>query len=133
MARSSQRSKLLSLLILLLLPLAALGQFQFFEQMFGGGGGGQPRAQHAQQQSPRGDVGSDSAWYRQVYGQARCSKYLCAATLSCVDKPAHCPCAWPAHEDKVELDDGLAVCASKGGFKAGEMARKVELARKGLL
>ena len=36
-------------------------------------------------------------------------------------------------EDKVELGEGLAVCASKGGFKVGEMARKVELARKGLL
>ena len=31
------------------------------------------------------------------------------------------------------MGDGIAVCASKGGFKAGEAARKIELARKGLL
>jgi len=46
--------------------------------------------------------------------------------------PHHCPCAWEV-EDKVELGDGIAVCASKGGYKAGEAARKIELARKGLL
>ena len=31
------------------------------------------------------------------------------------------------------MSEGLALCASKGGWKEGEMARKVELARKGLL
>jgi len=31
------------------------------------------------------------------------------------------------------LAEGVAICASKGGWKEGEMARKVELARKGLL
>jgi len=31
------------------------------------------------------------------------------------------------------LGEGVAVCISKGGWKAGEAARKVELARKGLL
>jgi hypothetical protein len=35
-------------------------------------------------------------------------------------------------EDKVELGNGK-MCISKGGFKAGEAARKMELARKGLL
>ena len=117
------------LFIIVVLPLSALAQFHFFEQMFSGGA----RPQQQQQQQPRGDVASDSSWYRSVYGQARCSKYLCPETLSCVDKPSHCPCAWPAHEDKVELSDGRAVCASKSGIREGEMARKVDLARKGLL
>jgi len=33
----------------------------------------------------------------------------------------------------VELAEGIAICASKGGYREGEMLRKVELARKGLL
>jgi len=37
------------------------------------------------------------------------------------------------YEDKFELGEGKAICVSKGGFKEGEAARKVELARKGLL
>ena len=64
---------------------------------------------------------------------AHCDKYLCPATLSCVDKPSHCPCAWPNQEDKIEMSESLALCASKGGWKEGEMARKVDLARKGLM
>jgi hypothetical protein len=36
-------------------------------------------------------------------------------------------------EDKFELGEGIAICISKGGWKEGEAARKVELARKGLL
>jgi hypothetical protein len=31
------------------------------------------------------------------------------------------------------MDDGQRICVSKGGFKDGEAARKIELARKGLL
>ncbi|ORX92829.1 hypothetical protein BCR34DRAFT_248747 [Clohesyomyces aquaticus] len=64
---------------------------------------------------------------------APCSNYLCPGTLSCVSFPHHCPCAWESVEDKVELGSGIAVCASKGGYKEGETARKIELARKGLL
>ena len=64
---------------------------------------------------------------------AHCDKYLCPGTLSCVHFPHHCPCAFPDVEDKVELGDGIAVCASKGGWKANEAARKIELARKGVL
>jgi hypothetical protein len=63
---------------------------------------------------------------------AYCNQYLCPDTLACVSVPAHCPCAHPDVEDKVELGNGK-VCISKGGFKAGEAARKIELARKGLL
>ncbi|KAK7713221.1 Long chronological lifespan protein 2 [Diaporthe eres] len=92
---------------LLSLLFALLGtvsaQFNFFEQMFGGQQG------------------------------AHCENYLCPDTLACVHFPHHCPCAWPSHEDKFELADGQRICVSKGGFKAGEAARKVELARKGLL
>jgi hypothetical protein len=36
-------------------------------------------------------------------------------------------------EDKVELGEGIAICASKGGYKEGEAMKKIELARKGLL
>jgi len=36
-------------------------------------------------------------------------------------------------EDKVEMGEGSAICVSKGGWKAGEAGRKIELARKGLL
>lgn len=64
---------------------------------------------------------------------AQCSKYLCPDTLACVSVPHHCPCPHPDVEEKVELGEGSAICVSKGGFKAGEAARKIELARKGLL
>lgn len=68
-----------------------------------------------------------------VLSIVRCDNYLCPGTLACVHFPHHCPCAFPEVEDKVELGEGIAICASKGGFKQNEMARKVELARKGLL
>ena len=68
-----------------------------------------------------------------TYCPAQCSHYLCPGTLSCVHFPHHCPCAWEATEDKVELGEGIAICGSKGGWKEGELAKKVELARKGLL
>lgn len=64
---------------------------------------------------------------------AQCSNYLCPGTLACVSVPHHCPCPHPDVEEKVELGEGSAVCVSKGGFKAGEATRKIELARKGLL
>ncbi|CAZ86301.1 unnamed protein product [Tuber melanosporum] len=84
-------------------------------------------------QRERGNVPSDSSWYRQTYDSATCSNYLCPGTLACVDKPTHCPCAWPGVEEKFELDaDGIAVCLSRSG-RAGFVGRKVDLARKGLL
>jgi hypothetical protein len=64
---------------------------------------------------------------------ATCTNYLCPDTLACVHFPHHCPCPHPDVEDKVELGNGIAVCASKGGFKAGEAERKIELARKALI
>lgn len=142
-----------TLLGLLFLATGARAQFQFFEQMFGGG-------QEQQQQDPRGhSAPSDSSWYQRNYDNgmshlilififsfsfstqnanrslylARCADYLCPGTLACVSVPHHCPCQHPAVEDKFELGDGSAICVSKGGFKPGEAARKVELARKGLL
>ncbi|KAK5940944.1 Long chronological lifespan protein 2 [Knufia obscura] len=104
---------------------AATAQFQFFDQFFGGQqqGGGQQEKQN---------VASDSSWFQQTWQQATCSNYLCPDTLACVHFPHHCPCAFPEVEDKVELADGIRVCASKGGFKEGETLRKIELARKGL-
>ncbi|KAH8151026.1 uncharacterized protein LAJ45_04727 [Morchella importuna] len=118
----------LSLLPLLTLPLLASAQFgNFFEGMFGGG-------QQQQQQQQRGqNVASDSQWYQNTYDGASCSNYLCPGTLACVDKPTHCPCAWPDVEEKFELDpDGMAICVSKSGAE-GMTKLKVELARKGLL
>ncbi|MCJ1324361.1 Long chronological lifespan protein 2 [Thelotrema lepadinum] len=128
-------SLLFSLLALLtLLPPGTNAQFgNIFEQMFGGSSGGGGGAQFQQSQPQRQNVGSDSSWYRGNWENAHCDKYLCPATLSCVDKPSHCPCAWPNQEDKIEMSESLALCASKGGWKEGEMARKVDLARKGLM
>ncbi|CAG8959345.1 hypothetical protein HYFRA_00013116 [Hymenoscyphus fraxineus] len=115
---------LLSALLLFLTGVQA--QFQFFEQMFNG--------QQQQQQRPEPqNVPSDSSWYQKNYDTAHCSNYLCPDTLACVAVPHHCPCAHPTYEEKFELADGKAICISKGGFKEGEAARKVELARKGLL
>lgn len=141
----------------LLLATVAQAQFQFFEHMFGGGGGGQRQArQEGHQDGP-----SDSSWYQDKWENgksanislgsypkladqanisplfatttARCTKYLCPDTLACVHFPHHCPCPHPQVEEKIELGEGSAVCISKGGYKAREAARKVELARKGLL
>ncbi|RVX66445.1 Long chronological lifespan protein 2 [Exophiala mesophila] len=110
---------------LLLFLSVASAQFQFFEQFFQGG---------QQQAAPeKQNVPSDSNWYRQNWEGATCSNYLCPDTLACVHFPHHCPCPHPDVEDKVELAEGIAVCASKGGYKAGEALRKVDLARKGLL
>jgi hypothetical protein len=64
---------------------------------------------------------------------AHCTNFLCPGTLACVHFPHHCPCPHPDVEDKVELGDGSMICVSKGGYKAGEAGRKIELARKGLL
>jgi hypothetical protein len=63
----------------------------------------------------------------------RIRTHLIPELLACVSFPHHCPCAFPANEDKFETGDGHRFCASKGGFRAGEAARKVELARKGML
>lgn len=92
----------------------------------------QQQHQHQQQQQQQ-NVRSDAQWYQQQYEGAPCSNYLCPGTLSCVAVPHHCPCAWDKVEDKVELGEGIAVCASKGGYREGETLRKIELARKGLL
>jgi hypothetical protein len=146
-----------TILALMTLLSTTFAQFQFFEQMFNGDGG-QQQHHHQQRQA---NVASDSEWYQGVYHQgklspiylptnialqtcrtlhhelmllvARCDKYLCPGTLACVHFPHHCPCAFPDVEDKIELGEGSAICASKGGYKKGETKRKVELARKGLL
>ncbi|KAL6703406.1 Long chronological lifespan protein 2 [Coniothyrium glycines] len=102
-------------------------QFGFFDQMFG-----QQQQQQQQQHQPQ-NVRSDSAWYQAQYEGAQCSHYLCPGTLSCVHFPHHCPCAWERVEDKMELGEGISICGSKGGWRAGEFGKKVELARKGLL
>ncbi|KAK5655671.1 hypothetical protein OQA88_5604 [Cercophora sp. LCS_1] len=115
--------RVLALLSLTLVSTVS-AQFGFFDQMFGGGG-----HQHQQPQN----VPSDSTNYRANYARSHCDKYLCPDTLACVHFPHHCPCAWPSHEDKFELAEGQRICISKGGFKPGEAARKLELARKGLL
>ncbi|KAJ4510786.1 Long chronological lifespan protein 2 [Exophiala dermatitidis] len=66
--------------------------------------GGQQGQQASQDKQ---NVPSDSSWYRQN---------------------------WEGDvEDKVELGEGIAVCASKGGYKVGETIRKIELARKALI
>ncbi|EHA52480.1 Long chronological lifespan protein 2 [Pyricularia oryzae] len=124
-----QSPVLLQLLLLALMGTVSAQFGGFFDQMFGGGGGGGGGQQQRQEQN----VPSDSAWYRSNVDAAVCSNYLCPDTLACVHFPHHCPCPFPDHEDKFELAEGQRICVSRGGFKAGEAARKVELARKGLL
>ncbi|KAF6804122.1 hypothetical protein CMUS01_14922 [Colletotrichum musicola] len=110
-------------LVLLTLISSTQAQFGFFEQMFGG---------QQQQQQPQ-NVPSDPSQYQQRYDGSYCEHYLCPDTLACVHFPHHCPCPWPANQEKVELAEGNRICVSRGGFAAGEAARKIELARKGML
>ncbi|KAJ5145863.1 uncharacterized protein N7515_000427 [Penicillium bovifimosum] len=112
---------------LLLIVSVAQAQFNFFDQMFGGGEQQQRQQQRSQQ------AASDSSRYQQMWAGAQCDNYLCPGTLACVHFPHHCPCPHPDVEEKVELGEGSAICVSKGGFKEGEAARKIELARKGAL
>ncbi|KAM7183059.1 hypothetical protein V8F20_012754 [Naviculisporaceae sp. PSN 640] len=123
----------LALLQAILLATSVSAQFGFFDQMFGGGGGQGGHHGHGHHHQQQQNVPSDSANYRHNYQRSYCEHYLCPDTLACVHFPHHCPCAWPSHEDKFELAEGQRICVSKGGFKAGEAGRKVELARKGLL
>ncbi|KAF4120656.1 component of the endoplasmic reticulum- associated degradation (ERAD) pathway [Geosmithia morbida] len=117
---------LFALFALLTVANAQFGNL--FDQMFGQG------EESGQQQGRRAaNNPSDAAQYRQRYEQSSCDKYLCPDTLACVHFPHHCPCAWDSHEDKYELSEGRKLCVSKGGFKPDEAARKIELARKGLL
>ena len=101
-------------------PLAN-AQFNFFDHMFG-----HPQQQQQQQQQQRGS--SDSQWM--AYSEARqypytqrhthhkltvvlvsCSQYLCPDTLSCVKRPADCPC--PDKEDiKCTVPDALETHAA---------------------
>ncbi|KAI0903566.1 hypothetical protein F4823DRAFT_568561 [Ustulina deusta] len=118
-----------TVLLLALLASAAHAQFGFFDQMFGGQ---QQQQQQQQQQRPQ-NVPSDASFYQANFDRMHCDNYLCPDTLACVHFPHHCPCAWPNNQDKFEMGEGHRICVSKGGFKAGEAARKVELARKGLL
>ncbi|KAJ8584794.1 hypothetical protein M405DRAFT_875530 [Rhizopogon salebrosus TDB-379] len=96
----------------LVFPLAACfplanAQFNFFDHMFG-----HPQQQQQQQQQ-RGPSG-DSQWM--AHSEAlSCSQYLCPDTLSCVRRPADCPC--PNTEDikctvpgAVETDAATVVC-----------------------
>ncbi|KIH92367.1 hypothetical protein SPBR_03329 [Sporothrix brasiliensis 5110] len=119
------RSTLFAWALTLLYAHVAFAQFGFFDQMFGGGGG--------QQHNDPQNVPSDSAWYRGNVEKMHCDKYLCPDTLACVHFAHHCPCPFPSIEDKFELAEGNRLCVSRGGFKEGEAARKIELARKGML
>ncbi|KAJ5947514.1 Long chronological lifespan protein 2 [Penicillium verhagenii] len=121
------RSILQTVWALFMLVAVAQAQFNFFDQMFGNN-----QQQQGHRQGPQ-DVPSDSVRYQNSWSQAQCSNYLCPGTLACVSVPHHCPCPHPDVEEKVELGEGSAICVSKGGFKAGEALRKIELARKGLL
>ncbi|CAG9944503.1 unnamed protein product [Clonostachys rosea f. rosea IK726] len=132
---ASFSSKMRYLIALLTLLTAVNAQFGgFFDQMFGGGGGnGNPHEAHQQgsQQAPNNP--SDASLFRQRYEHSNCDKFLCPDTLACVHFPHHCPCAFDSHQEKFELAEGQRICVSRSGFKPGETARKIELARKGLL
>jgi hypothetical protein len=127
--------RFLTLVLLAALAPAAAHAFFDFGQMFGNQGGhhhGQQQQQ--QQQHQRGqNAPSDPGAYQRGFDNTPCDNYLCPDTLACVHFPHHCPCPWESHEDKVETGPGHRLCASKGGSRAGQTPRKVELARKGLL
>ena len=123
----------LALLLLALLSPLASAQFGFFDQMFGGGGHGHGRGDGGGGAQESQNVPSEPSFYQTHFERMHCDKYLCPDTLACVHFPHHCPCPWPANEDKFETGEGHRICVSKGGFKEGEAARKVELARKGML
>lgn len=46
---------------------------------------------------------------------ATCSKFLCPRTLSCVDKPAHCPCPFE-QQIRCSYPDGQTGNFEEGGF-----------------
>lgn len=130
---------LFAVLSLLTLVNAQFGGF--FDQMFNQQGG------HEHHQAQQQNNPSDANHYKQNYENCKyiyhfltlltctavCDKYLCPDTLACVHFPHHCPCAWDAQQEKFELAEGQRLCVSRGGFRPGETARKIELARKGLL
>jgi hypothetical protein len=161
LSHSFQMARLLpTLLWAVFLLTGANAQFQFFEQMFNGG---QQQHHHQTPQNVPSDSNWYQENYNNgistspsrtspsvlvvsmhlhpaskqkpklTMSIAHCTNYLCPDTLACVHFPHHCPCPHPVYEEKFELGDGKAICVNKGGFKAGEAARKVELARKGLL
>ncbi|ODA83500.1 hypothetical protein RJ55_02014 [Drechmeria coniospora] len=116
------------LLALISLLSVAVAQFGFFDQMFNAG-----QQQQQQQQQGGGNSPSDANRYRLQYQGSVCDKYLCPDTLACVHFPHHCPCAWDANEEKFELAEGRRICVSRVGSQSSSTARKLELARKGLI
>ncbi|KAG1752587.1 uncharacterized protein EDB91DRAFT_1045141 [Suillus paluster] len=104
----TSQTRALILLLVASLPLAS-AQFNFFDHMFGHPQQPQPQQQQQQQQQ-RGP----SQWM--AHSEAlSCSQYLCPGTLSCVKRPADCPC--PNAEDikcsvpdAVETDAATVVC-----------------------
>ncbi|KAK9480897.1 hypothetical protein V1514DRAFT_324760 [Lipomyces japonicus] len=102
------------LLLLLMQPLLALAQFDFFQQMFEGGHG------HGHGGQQRSASGAGPEWFAQNYDTLECDKYVCPDTLACVKKPVDCPCAFPGSEEKCILPDKKTyVCISKNGRGCG--------------
>ena len=116
-ARISPFARPETLLVFVVIPLLVLLQLvqaQGFFQQFFNAGQGEAREEEA-------PTSGDSAWWnaRVEAGEhtfhfgrgpasrvgtqtdkvscrvATCTKYLCPRTLSCVDKPAECPCPFP--------------------------------------
>ncbi|KAG1892252.1 hypothetical protein F4604DRAFT_17972 [Suillus subluteus] len=94
-------TQLRSLILLLAasLPLAS-AQFNFFDQMFG------HSQQQQQQQQQRGSGPSGNSQWMAHSEALPCSQYLCPSTLTCVERPADCPC--PNAEDiKCTIPDAV--------------------------
>ncbi|KAG0709830.1 hypothetical protein DFH29DRAFT_792676 [Suillus ampliporus] len=91
----------LILLLVASLPLAS-AQFNFFDHMFGHP---QQPQQQQQQQQQGPDPSGNSQWM--AHSEAlSCSQYLCPSTLSCVKKPADCPCP-NAEDTKCTVPDAV--------------------------
>lgn len=102
------------LLLFLCLLHTVSAQFFNFDQMFGGGGHHQQQHHQQQQHRPSGE----SLWAAQA-DHTSCTQYLCPTTLTCVSKPADCPC--PSPEDvkciipDADADEGFTAVCVRGG------------------
>ncbi|KDN42985.1 hypothetical protein K437DRAFT_237435 [Tilletiaria anomala UBC 951] len=110
---------LLSLALSALLAVTLLGQTAnaqggFFQHFFNAG---QASGEAHEQEAP---PSGDSRWWNERVDAATCIRYLCPRTLSCVDKPANCPCPFPeqircpyADGESKSMDLGGHTCVSE--------------------
>lgn len=90
----------------------ALAQFGFFDQMFHQGGQRQQQQQRSQRRNGENLV--EASYY-----ELECDRFLCADTLTCVDKPIDCPCAFQSELKCILPDKKSFVCISEPSNEDG--------------